>query len=144
MKRLFLIITFIAFYINANSQSLTFKDLLNLANQASSKPFLTPRKFILENEDNRVEQYIKNKGTDSCETVTFYKPGGHGARCSYWSADSAYVHTILIQIQKQYHLIFKDFGPGENYYQFGDEHMDIRVDMEKKSPGSGHVSVGKK
>ncbi|HZY37924.1 MAG TPA: hypothetical protein VFE53_14800 [Mucilaginibacter sp.] len=95
-------------------------------------------------DEKQIEQCFKNKETDSSERVIFNISPIHGTSCSYWSADTSFVHVILKQIQKQQHLIFKDPSREDTYYQFGDDHFEIRVDIRRKAPFSGKVDIIKK
>jgi len=139
MKK-FLFIVLILFCIKGYSQTLSFKDIVDIANGKNVKSLLTAKSFTSNDPDANPLIYFLNKGTDKQEEV-IYETKRSGV--VYVIKSLEYLNSLAKQAQKQFHLILKDDQKTDTFYQFGDMNFTIEINIDKIR-GKGSISAGKR
>jgi hypothetical protein len=139
MKKILFIVP-ILFCIKGYSQTLSVKDIVNIANGQNAKAYLTSKSFELTDENSNPQIYFLNKGTDKEEQV-IYETKRRGVVYVLKSLD--YLNFLIKQAQKQFHLILKDDQKKDAFYQFGDGIFSIEINMDKIR-GRGSIGAGRR
>jgi hypothetical protein len=138
MKKTFLFITFIALCVRANSQSLTFNDLLSMMKTSDPGQFLVSKGFKLDKDQQKIQFFSKYPNSPKSEQVTVDKKY---KTPSYSTNDTTSIKDMIKQVEKSYHLMLKDFGKNGDFYQFNDDIINIMFDIRHRDGGFGHVSI---
>ncbi len=139
MKKLLFFIPALLFCVNTFGQTLTFKDLLNLANGQDVKAYLISKSFTLTDNTDKIEFYYLNKGTKSEQRV-MYVPNKNGI--SYNTRDLHYVNGIIKEAGKKLHLMLTDDNSQTTFYSFSGLNVDLHININKIQ-GVGVISIGK-
>jgi len=130
MKRTFLLISCFLFCLKSYSQSVSFDNLLHLLSENDVKAYITskPFNFVKDERPYYEDRYFKNANTVNVEMIG-YEKAHHSVK--YTTANKAFMFTLIKQIK--YPLILKSDDPNSSlYYQFGDTHMMITIDIYNK------------
>jgi hypothetical protein len=138
MKKLFLFIHCLICSISLYGQSLTFDNLHHLLkekdpNYLISKPFL----FSKDARPYPVPRFIKNASTSNEELVDYDYRGA-----IYKSPNKTFINALIKQIK--YPLILKDNNGASVFYQYGDTHVTIMIDVYKTAGKGGNITITEK
>ena len=128
MKKTFLIFPCLLFYLQSHGQSITFDKLYNLLKEKDVKAYVTSKQlgFIKDNEAYPIDRYIKNPNTSNEELIGYDKK----PMVEYRTSNLIFMNALIKQIK--FPLILKDDDRKQAYYQFGDTHLMIMINIDKR------------
>ena len=138
MKKLLLFGACLFCTANLYAQSITFDNLHHLLKEKNpnyllNKPFL----FVTDTRPYPIPRFIKNASRPSEEVIDY-----DSRSATYTSRNKAYINTLIKQIK--YPLILKDVNGPSIFYQYGDTHVMITIDIYKKTGQSGSITIVEK
>lgn len=138
MKKLLLIIPCLLCGANLYAQSLTFDNLHHLLKEKNPN-YLTEKPFLFSKDDRPypIPRFIKNKSTPNEEVVDYNYRGA-----TYKSPNKAFIDALIKQIK--FPLILKDNNGTSTFYQYGDTHVTIMIDVYKTAGKGGNITITEK
>jgi hypothetical protein len=130
MKKFLLLIPCFLFCLQCHGQSFTFNQLLHLLKEKEVAKYVTSPtfQFLRDERPFPIDRYIKN-GNSPDEEILDYdskKPS-----VGYSTRNLSFMYSLVKQIK--FRQILKDDDPnGSLYYQFGDTHMTVMINIYKK------------
>lgn len=138
MKKLFLIIPCLICSVNLYAQSLTFDNLHHLLKEKDPN-YLIGKPFLFSKYDRPypIPSFIKNASTPNEEIVDYDNRGA-----TYKSPNKAFIDALIKQIK--FPLILKDSNGPSTFYQYGDTHVHIMIDVYKAAGKGGNITITEK
>lgn len=130
MKKTLILSLFTLFYVQSYAQSVTFNTLLHILKEKDAKTYITskPLSFTPYNGNYPLDRYVKNSNTPNVEMLEYEKKT---PSVGYSTNNLTFMYALIKQIK--YPLILKSDDPNSSlYYQFGDTHMMIMINIYKK------------
>lgn len=130
MKKILSFIACFLLCLKSHGQSISFNNLLHILSEKDVEAYITSKPFSFVKNDGPFpeDRYFKNANTPNVEMIGYEKTH-HSVK--YTTANKAFMIAVIKQIK--YPLILKSDDPNSSlYYQFGDTHMMITIDIYKK------------
>lgn len=139
MKRTIIVVAILLLCHNGFSQSLNFKDMLDLYSKQDIKTFLTFRSFFPVEKDANHVMYIKNLGTKTTERIVCNE-----RVISYTTPNIGYVQAIMNQLPKQFTLVSKNVQDMDTFLRFQSNELMVMIDITKTPAAFSSISISKK
>ncbi|AYL96251.1 hypothetical protein [Mucilaginibacter celer] len=138
MKKLLFLVACTICGVNLYGQSITFDNLHHLLKEKNpdyliNKPFL----FVKDERPYPIPRFIKNAHALNEEVIDYNAKGA-----TYQSRNKAYITTLIKQIK--YPLILKDSNGPSVFYQYGNTHVTIMIDVYKATDKGGNITITEK
>ena len=139
MKKILLAaILILLFHTSSYCQSLSFKDILSLANNPGDKTCLKSKPFKLVSQKADLEKYVSNEGIDKEEKLLFEYRG-----VSYWTKNKNYMNTLLQQARKQFKFLVRTKSRGGFLYRFIGQNIAVFVYINEQPHDFSSISFSK-